>query len=64
MNKMVQIEEEYGDYKNSKEKCKICGVPILRSELESCRQEDGTYICPGCSHDIDSERLREKMGRD
>ena len=44
--------------------CKICDHRIPKSLLSVCRQEDGSFICQECQHDIDADKLREKMGRD
>lgn len=58
--------EESGCYdeKLSNIKCNKCNTSILYSEKKFSIQEDGTYICPACQHDIDAEKLRAKMGRD
>lgn len=58
--------EETGCYDDrpSEIECKICNCKINYSELESSKQDDGTYICPACQHDIDADKHREEMGRD
>lgn len=58
--------EESGCYneKSSNIKCKICNAPILYSGLKISKPDDGTYICPACQHDINSEKLHIRMGKD
>ena len=45
-------------------RCAKCEQKILENDSDDCKQDDGTYICMGCQHDEDSEKLREKMGKD
>ncbi len=62
---MDRHNEESGCYEKLSEfRCAKCDEPIPYDCLEVCEQEDGTYICPACLHDIDAEKLREEMGRD
>ena len=44
-------------------RCAKCGQKIPENDLSDCKQDDGTYICTGCQHDEDSEKLREEMRR-
>lgn len=38
-------------------RCAKCGQRILENDSDDCKQDDGTYICTGCQHDEDSEKL-------
>lgn len=63
---MDKQNEESGCYDNklSEVRCKKCSEKIEYENLKYCKQDDGSYLCPACLHDIDTEKLREKMGRD
>ena len=59
---MDKHNEQNGCYGNefSKNICKICGVHIPYADLKVSKQDDGSYICPACQHDIDADELRVK----
>lgn len=62
---MDRHNEESGCYEGlSDVRCANCGEQIPYDCLKFCKQDNGTYICPACLHDIDAEKLREEMGRD
>ncbi len=62
---MDKHNEESGCYEKLSEfRCAKCDEPIPYDCLKFCKQDNGTYICPACLHDIDAETLREEMGRD
>ena len=62
---MDQHNEEEGCYDNriSGFICKKCNHNISFADLKNSEQSDGSYICPGCQHDEDAEKLRIKMER-
>ena len=63
---MDRHNEETGCYDNhlSEIRCKICGCRIEYKLLELCKQDAGSYICPACLHDVDTNMHREDMERD
>ena len=63
---MDKHNAESGCYDNklSEIRCKIYDCRIEYHYLSDSKQDDGSYICPACLHDIDADKLREKMGRD
>ena len=61
---MDKHNEESNCYEELSEvTCKKCGHRIPKLLLSACRQADGSFICQECQHDIDADKLREKMGR-
>lgn len=58
---MDKHNEESSCYDNklSEVRCKKCGEKIEYENLKYCKQDDGSYLCPACLHDIDAEKLRE-----
>lgn len=61
---MDKHNQESDCYKGlSRFRCVKCGQKIPENDSDDCKQDDGTYICTGCQYDEDSEKLREKMGR-
>lgn len=55
---MDKHNQESDCYKGlSRFRCVKCGQKIPENDSDDCKQDDGTYICTGCQHDEDDEKL-------